>query len=344
MKYEKRVLAPLDRAYSTNNINLNDREYILYASEANVAKPGDAYAFPLDDLEDKKVVWNDVGGCMSMLSHPYKSNSFVAIQEFYLKETPSRSKLVEVTLNDDGSWSRRDLIKLPFLHRFGFIKSQDEVYIICCTIAKDKQNKDDWSKPGEVWAGVFPKEDGKEIELSLLSSGYFRNHGMNFNKIDGNDVIFISSDEGVYKIYHDNKIVITKIMDGAVGDIAFSDIDGDGRLEMLTIEPFHGSAIKLYHLDENGKYKCIWQYENKIDFAHALAGDKLCGHNCFVAGIRREDAECIVIYMQDGQVVYDVVDQGGGPANLCVIHYNDKEYISCSNHTAGECVIYEVME
>ena len=343
MKYIKKVLAPLKRAYSTNHLTFNEKEYVVYASEANVGEPGFAYAFDLDNTDHKETIWDNAGGCMSILQHPYKKDAFVAVQEFYLKEHPSKAKLVEGVRTDDGKYEIKELVKLPFLHRFGFIRKNQEVYLICCTIAKDKLDKEDWSKPGEVWVGKFPKGDEK-IELRLLSNIHFHNHGFYQTVENGDDVIYISSDEGIFKIYNDGEFRVEKILDGRVGEIALKDIDNDGQDELITIEPFHGNRIKLYHLNSNGSYDCVWEYDHEIDFAHALAGDTLLGRNCFICGVRRKDAECIVVYMENGKIVYDVVDKSGGPANLCVIHHKGKDYVSCANHTANECALYEVVE
>lgn len=341
MKYNKTKLSSLNRAYSTSCLLFDDKQFVVYASEANVGEPGEAYAFPLDDLSKKEVIWNNAGGCMTMIQHPYKKNAFVAIQEFYLKQHPSKAKIVEVERKNADEWEVKDLIHLPFVHRFGFIRDEEKTYIVCCTIAQDKLTKDDWSKPGEVWAGEFPK-DGAEIELEKVYSGYFHNHGFYQAKENGKDVIYFSSDEGVHRLSYDNGFELKDVLEGAIGEIALKDIDNDGKDELITIEPFHGNAIKLYHLDEKNSYKEVWQYDREIDFAHALTGDVLCGVNCFVCGIRRKDAECVVVYCEDGTIKYDIVDVNGGPANLCVIHDNGKDYISCSNHTAGECAIYEV--
>lgn len=342
MNIEKTRLTDLKRAYSTNTLVFDNRQFVLFASEANVGEPGFAYAYAMDQLDHQEIVWDNAGGCMSILQHPYNPNEFIAVQEFYLKETPSRSKLV-VGSRKDGKWEVKDLVKLPFLHRFGIIKEDDTAYIVACTIAKNKENKDDWSLPGEVWVGALSK-DGT-VELELLKTGLFRNHGFYQLKEDGKDVIYIGSDNGAYRLSReDGKFVVEEILEGRIGEVALRDIDGDGKLELMTIEPFHGNQIKIYHLDENNKYQEVWKYDQTIDFAHTLVGDTLCGKECFVAGVRRENAEVFAVFYKDGQYVVETIDQGVGPANLCVIHYNGEDYVSCANHTANECAIYKIGE
>ncbi len=45
----------------------------------------------------------------------------------------------------------------------------------------------------------------------------------------------------------------------------------------------------------------VWQYDNEIDFAHALVGAKLVGQNAFVCGVRRKDCELFVVTYEDGE-------------------------------------------
>ena len=344
MNAEKRKVADLKRAYATNTLVFNDKPYVLYASEASVDEPGYAYAVPMDNLDQKEIIWDNAGGCMSILQHPYHNNMFIAVQEFYLKQTPSKAKLVTGLRKDDGSWEIKDLLHLPFLHRFGILKDDDKVYLVACTIAQDKKDKEDWSRPGEVWVGELP-EDNSEVKLSLLKTGLYRNHGFYSNKENGRDVIYIGSDSGIHRIFCDNgQLHLEKVLDGKIGEVALQDIDMDGKLEMMTIEPFHGNQICIYHLDENNVYQKVWTYENQIDFAHTLSGDTLLGKPCFVAGVRRMAAECFAVTYEYGQYAVTVLDTEGGPANLCVIHYENEDYISCANHTKNECALYKIGE
>lgn len=44
--------------------------------------------------EKKQNVWTIPGGCMSIVPIPGKEKEFLAVQEFYLKVTPSLAKIV----------------------------------------------------------------------------------------------------------------------------------------------------------------------------------------------------------------------------------------------------------
>ena len=131
------------------------------------------------------------------------------------------------------------------------------------------------------------------------------------------------------------------ILEGHIGEIATADLDGDGIEEIMTIEPFHGNSIQIYKKEEDG-YKKVWTYDNTIDFAHTLVGTTLCGKPTFVAGVRREEAELFYVQYEEGQYQATVIEKGVGPANLCVVHEEDRDLIVSANHTANEAAVYVV--
>lgn len=343
MNIKKLKLKELNRAYATACLSIDHKDYILYASESTVGVPGFAYAYNLDDIEHPEIVWNNAGGCMGIIQHPFKQNCFLAVQEFYLKENPSKAKIVEGNRKNDGTWEIKDIVHLPLVHRIGILRDNENAYLIACTVARQKDDKDDWSKPGEIWGGKISKDQNKPFHLSLLKTGLFKNHGFYQYKDNDKDKICIGTDYGAYIIYIDNKeIRIKKILDGHIGEVALHDINQDGKLELITIEPFHGNKIHIYQENKQGIYEPIWTYQNEIEFAHALTGGSLLGKECFIAGVRKGKGEVFTVFYKNGNYETYEIDQGVGPTNLCIIHHKNKDYISCANHTIHECALYEI--
>lgn len=265
----------------------------------------------------------------------------IAIQNFFLKENPSKAKVVITKRNDDGTWKSRDLFNLPLVHRIGIIKDDDKAFLIACTIAQSKETKDDWSKPGEIWYCELPQDDSA-VELKLLKSNLFHNHGFYQYRENGTDVIYVGTSNGCFKLYRENKeFKLEKILSGAIGEIAVCDIDNDGLLELMTIEPFHGDSIKIYHLI-NGCYQEVWRYSSKVDFAHALIGGMINNSNCFIAGVRKENAEIFIVTIQNGEYHVDLFDEHVGSANLSLVNHHGQTYISSANHSTNECALYKI--
>lgn len=337
----KKDLCELERCYAVAQLTFDEKPFLLYASEAKVGEPYFAYAFPLDDLEKREIVWDHAGGCMGMSALPGKKNQFLAVQEFYLKQTPSQAKLVWVERKGKDSWEVQDYVALPFLHRFGIMEDEGESYLIACTIAQDKKDKDDWSLPGEIWWGKIGTCAADGIQLTKLKSGLYRNHGFYHQQKGGRDYFYIGCDQGLYRLYREqHAFQFEKLLDVPVGEAAVADIDHDGEDEILTIEPFHGNAICLYHKNKAGRYEKVWNYDGDIDFAHALIATTIAGTPVFAAGVRRKQAEMFLLWHDQMGYRARIIDQGGGPANLCAFSYQGVDGIAAANHTANSCTIY----
>lgn len=342
MKFEKIHRDDIVRCYCASSIAIDNKIYALFASEN---PESECYSYTGDCFEKKELVWNDRGGCMSIIPFESRKGEFLAVNEFYLKVTPSLAKIIHGKKTASG-WEVKDLFSLPYLHRFDIYHSDGIDYIICATIARNKQNKEDWSEPGQIYVGILEDDLSKEIKLTQLVDGCFRNHGYYRGTYNGRVCGYFSSDQGVLRIIppcsNQKEWKVEKILDKQVGEIAFIDIDKDGIEEMMTIEPFHGNSMKIYKW-KDGKYECDFEYPTEIDFAHTLVGTSLNGVPSFVGGVRRIHSELFVIQYHDGKYVVTHIEDGVGPANVAVINKEGKDYILSANHTKNEAAIYKVI-
>ena len=342
MKIEKIHLDDIKRCYCASSIYMNQENHLLYASEdPNVI----CEMFSGKNFERKKVVWKEAGGCMSIIPIPNKENEFLAVQEFYLKVSPSLAKIVWGKYDEEKGWVVKDVLHLPYIHRFDIYRQDGINYFIGATIATSKENKEDWSVPGRIYVGVLPQDPSHGIDLTILCDGLYRNHGYWHGKENGIDTGYFGSDQGILKIVPPLKQgeswSVEKILDGQIGEVATIDLDQDGELDLMTIEPFHGDTIKIYKKIE-GNYQEVYRYDHKIDFAHTLVGCRLAGLNTFLAGVRREEAELFYVQYVDGKFVTEVIEKGVGPANLCVVNEEDRDLIVAANHTKNEAAVYVV--
>lgn len=236
MKIEKIFLDEIYRCYSTMAMELDGELHYFFASEE---KGHPCYAYPHHDLKNRKVVWEQGGGTMSMIPLPNTKNQFIAIMDFYLKECPSQSKLVWFTYKE-GAFIQKDLFYLPFLHRFDLYQVQDDVYFIGATIAHDKKDKEDWSLPGKIYTAKLPQDlnQTQDIKLEVLVDGLFRNHG--YTRATEQDGGYFGSDEGITRVTIPQKASgawqVERIMSGQIGEIAVGDVNHDGKEEIMTID------------------------------------------------------------------------------------------------------------
>mgnify|MGYP002860754582 CR=1 FL=1 len=344
MRFEKKKLDEIVRCYCASHTVIDDDLYAFFASENPESQ---CYSYSGEDFDHKETVWeNDRGGCMSIIPFESRKGEFLAVNEFYLKVSPSHAKLVWGKKTKDG-WQVKDVFNLPYLHRFDIYHVDGKDYVVCATIARDKAFKDDWSRPGQIYVGEVPEDlENNNIVLRQVGDGYFRNHGYSRGEYEGRVCGYFGSDYGIVRLTppHEGKDwEVERILEGNISEVALADIDNDGEEEIMTIEPFHGNRINVYKL-KNGKYEVDYTYPNEIDFAHALVSTTLTGKPCFVAGIRRVNCEIFVLTYEDGAYKVSLVDEGVGPANLDVVHYKGKEYILAANHTKNEAAVYEVLE
>lgn len=339
MKIEKIHLDDIRRCYSASHITIDNKFYALLASEDPNSL---CMAYSGKDFSEKEVVWKDRGGCMSIIPIPGKNGEFLAVNEFYLKVSPSLAKIVWGKRTENG-WEIKDLFSLPYIHRFDIYNVNGVNYFIGATIAKDKQHKEDWSLPGQIYVAKLPDDLTQEIHLEKIYDDCYRNHGYAQGVYEGKVCGYFASDQGVVRVMppYDGKWTIEKILDGKISEIAFSDVNNDGQLEMMTIEPFHGNQMKIYKL-VNGKYELDYTYPTEIDFAHTLVGTTICGVNSFVGGVRRVEAELFIIQYHNGQYEVTIVEKGVGPANLTVVNFEDEDIIISANHTKDEAAIYRI--
>lgn len=340
MKITKLHLDEIRRCYCASYMEIDGNMYAFLGSE-DPSSPMYAYKGP--DFKEKELVWDDRGGCMSLIPFKERKGEFLAVNEFYLKQNPSNAKIVWGKKKEKG-FEIKELFNLPYVHRFDIYHENGEDYGIFATIAHSKTYKDDWQIPGGIYYAKLPKDLNEPFQLTLLIEGLYRNHGYCKDEENGEINGYFGSDQGLLKVnLKDGKFSYEKILDGQIGEIALCDLDNDGNKELLTIQPFHGNSIKLYKKIDD-VYKCVWEYDNEIDFAHTLVGCKIRGVNSFVAGIRRKDCELFILQYVGGNYQVTIVDKGQGPSNVAVYNYPDFDVIISANHTSNEAAIYKVEE
>lgn len=341
MKIEKKKLDDIKRCYCASNIYMDHENHYIFASEDPDVT---CEMFSGMNFEKREVIWTKPGGCMSIIPIPGKEGEFLAVQEFYLKVSPSLAKIVWAKYGKNG-FEIKDVLHLPYIHRFDIYHKNGINYFIGATIATSKENKEDWRMPGRIYVGELPEDLNEGLHVDILADGMYRNHGY-WHDLDENCGYF-GSDQGIVKVtppvVRGGSWSMEHILDGTIGEIATIDIDGDGCKEIMTIEPFHGSEIKIYK-KVDGTYTKVYQYDHEIEFAHTLVGGTLRGIPTFLAGVRRKEAELFYVQYKAGKFVTTTIDKGVGPANLALVNEKDRDVIVAANHTNNEAAVYIVTD
>lgn len=343
MKVEKQELVEMERCYCVSTLRLEGQSWAVFASEAI---GGPCYAYQAPDFKNRRVIWPKAGGTMSFVQLPGRKAEFLAVQNFFPGFKSEGAKLVWGRLVN-GEWRIQDVLKLPFIHRFDVLQSGGVNYLFAATLCSSKKFREDWSDPGHYYVGIVPDDLSRGLSVEALPGSYFHNHGFCKGTWKGRQAAFATSDEGVFVVLpperSGGKWTVEKIMSGTIGDVAFADVDGDGELEMATLEPFHGNSFHIYkHRGE--QWERIYTYQRPMEFAHAVWGGELFGQGSFLGGVRRLNCELFLVQYDKakGQFVTQILDEGVGVSNVTVLHQPEEEIIVSANHTKNQAALYRL--
>jgi len=343
MKLERKKLLDLFRVYAVQGIEVENQLKLFYATEGQ----GACTAFFGDDFTQQETVWDQPGGTMSIIEIPGKKGEFLAVQRFYPTFDSKLATLVHGRYVE-GKWVVEPLIDIPYVHRFDVLRVGEINYLVVCTLATTKEDRDDWSNPGKILVSILPDDLSQPIELKSIKDGCTRNHGYYRGYYQGHQASYVTCDEGVFVAVPpqspEEKWQVDQILDRHVSDIAVFDIDQDGEDELITIEPFHGNGFNI-NKKINGEYKVVYSYPHPIDFAHVVWAGILAGEPTILGGVRRIDQELFRINCTSKSPLTfkeTIIEKGGGPSNICVIHRAKDDLILVANREKGEGVLYTV--
>jgi hypothetical protein len=346
MKIEKIVLDHIERCYCSAVLEIDGECHLVLAGEA---EGGPCYAYSGPRFSHREVVWEHGGGTMSLVQIPGGNNGFLAVQNFFPGFRSETAKIVRGRREKDGRWTVEDYLALPFIHRFDIFSVGGENWFLGCVLCASKKDREDWSDPGYVAVGRMPGDGSPMEPPTVILSGLTKNHGYCRGTWEGRPAGYVACEEGVYAVIPPSAPgsgwTTALLMDRPVSDMAFCDLDGDGREEMVTIEPFHGDTIQVYRLD-GGVYSPVYRYPGKVEFAHALAGCALAGRPCVVCGVRRADAELSFLFWdrEDRNYRVERIEAGVGPSNVAVVRQAGRDLILSANHTANEGAVYLITD
>ena len=341
---KKKVLATLNKCYSIAPLKYMNEDYILVASEKN----DPCYLFDLDG-NVIATIWDEPGGTMSMAQVPDSNGIFLATQKFYSPDDSIYSEIDIVYPTELFKWQTKKLCHLPFIHRFGILKTPKENYLIACTIKSSHTFIGDFSPGGKIFAAPLPKDilNIKEpFRVNVIKDELYHNHGFYIIHRSEGDFALTSSDEGVFKVDPPSSErtdwEISQLIEDPTSDATLCDLNGDGKDELITISPFHGNKLKIYELDENNKYQLKYQHPDNMPFLHAIWTDKIDNKPCVVLGYREGEQELLQLIFDTESHSYkcNSLDKHCGPANAFIYHNKGKDVIISANREIDEVAMY----
>lgn len=314
MKIVKKIIDELVFPYAVELFQLDDEKQVVAASESVgrciIYSPGN---------DETTTVWEGSGGTMA-ISQLNDKPDFLAIMGFYKGMRAADACLSKVVKGHDGAYTLERYIELPYAHRFCIAKVEDTRFLIACTIAAKKSDRDDWSTPGAAYIGELPEDLAVPCRLMPLIEGIYKNHGLFSGVKDGKRVIMVSGQEGLFQIDVPDTSTgewnYVKLLDKEISDIFVYDLDGDGQDELCTVEGFHGDQMRIYKKEGCG-YKEVYSYE--AEFGHAIWCGDIFGKPSVILGHRGGSGSLLLLQKKPcGEYSMDVtvIDENQAPNNI----------------------------
>ena len=341
MNITRTVLKEVVYPYAVGVYACGGREKVVTATELD----GPCTAFWADTLE-QEVMWEGHGGTMNTCQLNDRG-VFLAIQPFYKGFNSREARIVRVEKTAAG-WVQSTVAALPFVHRFAVADAGEAKFLICCILCRDKACKTDWSQPGCVKIARLPEDPAQAPVFTTLIDGIHRNHGLFTGTLDGKPCALVTGDEGVFRIdipsAADGAWQYEKLIDRPVSDATVYDLDGDGRDEIVTIEPFHGGKVVVNTRTAEG-WTPVYQYP--VDFGHAIWSGEFLGGPAFLIGYRAANAALLLFrlrekYENEWMMDVTVLDEHEGPTNVAVVHETERERVFACNGAKNRIVLYDV--
>lgn len=342
MRYEKTVIDSVEKCYALTSLEKDGETLLVAAGE----KTAPCYIY---DLEGSRVskVWDSPGGVMTMVPVPGGNGAFLSTQAFFSPDESAQARLI-CAREGDGGWELTKIADLPWVHRFDIFPVGGVNHVLACTLKSGHEYEGDFRSPGRLWTGVLPEDPAQPLELTVLMEGLTHNHGYTRYEENGVASGIISCDEGVYQVTPpqapEADWTVEKLMEFGASDTVKLDLDGDGKQELLTISPFHGDRIRIWHEAEGG-YEVVYEYPEPLPFLHAIIGGTVNGRPTVFIG-HREGKRLLLAFYYDavsGGYRYDVVDEAAGSANCMLFERHGHPALLVTNREIDEVAIYDIL-
>ena len=352
MNIEKKVISNLNKCYAMSELTYKGEHCFLVAAE----KHDPCYLFAEDGTQ-LETVWQEPGGVMTMTPVPGGNGAFLATHQFYSPNDSAKAKIVIATPVSENNWEIRTLTDAPFVHRFGILNRNGVNYLIVCCLKSDHEYKNDWRFPGACYGAVLPEDlsaysEDNQLKLTPIKTGMLKNHGYSLVKKDGHDAALVGCEEGAFLFSPpaspDGEWEVEQLLSVPCSDAVLADFDGDGKLELGCIAPFHGNSLVIYHLDEHDNYVPQWKYsrpEAETEMIHATWVCNLLGKPTWIVGWRKGSKDTIAITWGEGDYATEFIDRNTGAANaLHFVNKDGKDVIVCTNREIDEVAMYIITE
>lgn len=334
MRFEKRSFGLLSHCYAVMSMKVDGRDCYFYSpDDKGPCLVFDANGAPLPP------VWDLPGGTMSMIPLPGQSNAFLASQNFFPGFQARECRIVKA-LWQNGTWSVQPWLSLPYVHRFDIIESAGRYWLLACILSGTDRPCADFENPGNLTVIELDPDLNPASAPRIIAGNMHRNHGYWRGCYEDQEWILTACDEGIFRVEPPktgDSWKVTCLQSSPASDVALCDLDGDGQPELVTIAPFHGEHLNVYHL-ENGEFCLASEIPHHSSFLHGIWAGTVAGETAALIGGRAGMQETLLVQWKDGAYCCRTIEQQHGASNF----FQLGDQMLVANREVGECALWSV--
>jgi len=372
VRFEKQSLCTMNMPYALGTFDLDGEQCVVGATEDH----GPVMMIRPPFREAGELI-SGPGGCMALLADRKRPGTLFAVMGCFLgykfqeggvyrirqdSEEGVRQRGHVATAESAGAGRAGELsasafratkiLDLSFAHRIELVDRPAGRYLIAAALAADKRDPADWSQSGALYAAPVPV--GADLDarnswrLAPILEGIHKNHGLLVTRFQGRRTVLLSGSEGLFALDLEapgDGWPFRRIIDREISEIAVFDLDGDGRDELITIEPLHGNALRVYRESAAG-WELAW--EDELAYGHCLWAGEIARRRSILVSNRSGSRDLILFQFANSRTAGTlgpervVVDAGAGSANMLVVASGGVERIFATNQGSGEISVYTV--
>ena len=334
MYFKKRSLGLLPHCYAVMSMRVDGRDLYFYAPDDK----GPCLVFDADGTS-LPPVWDMPGGTMSMIPLPGQTNAFLASQNFFPGFQALECRIVKAEW-ENGAWSVHPWIDFPYVHRFDIIERGGRCWLLACVLSGTSRASADFNNPGNLTVIELDAHMNPTLPPQVIAGNMHRNHGYWRGRFGDQEWILTACDEGVFRVEppeEGDSWRITCLQSSPASDVALCDLDGDGQPELITIAPFHGEHLYIYHL-KNNVFQLATEIRHHSSFLHGIWAGSIAGEAAALIGGRAGMQETLLIQWKDGAYCCRTVELEHGASNF----FQLENQILVANREAGQCALWNV--
>jgi hypothetical protein len=335
MRFHKTVIHKMGMPYAIGTLGAGPNPSVVCATEDH----GPAILIAPPWRQGRTLV-SGPGGCMALVPDEERPEMLYAVMGCFVGYKFQGGGVYRIR---DGEQAAR-VLDLPFAHRIGLVTRGGARHLLAANLAADKKDAPDWSKPGAVYAAALDgADDGGLLKAQPVLAGIHKNHGFLLADFEGRSSLLVGAAEGLFAVETQatgKEWPSRQVLHNEVSEMAVFDLDGDGTEELVTIEPFHGSALRAYRKTAKG-WSVFWEAE--LSFGHCVLAGLFNGRPSVVASSRTGDKSLLLFQFDPGDVSRPqriVVDESPAAANMLVLPQAGGDLLFSANQAAGEIVVY----